>query len=338
MDKYSGIDLHSNNCVVVVTDADDRVLCEKRVKNNLQQIAALLAPHREDLKGVAVESTYNGYWLIDGLMRDEFPVVLANTAAMAQYSGLKYTDDEYDARHLAQCLRLGILQAGYIFPPDQRGVRDLGRKRMGLVQQRTMNILSIGTQVVRQTGTQVSGQFVKRLTADDVDKWDWDDATKLAVKANLAVTAALTMQIELIEKYLHAHVKLRPEFAVLRSAPGIGEVLATVIMLETGDINRFAAPGNYASYCRCVGSGRFSNGKKKAEGNRKNGNAYLAWAFVEAAHFAVRFSAPAKRFYERKKAKTSTVVAVKALAHKLARACYHMLKEQTPFDEQRCFA
>jgi transposase len=115
-------------------------------------------------------------------------------------------------------------------------------------------------------------------------------------------------------------------------------VLATVILLETGDITRFAEVGNYASYCRAVGSKHESNGKKKGEGNTKNGNKYLAWAFVEAANFARRFCPEARRFYERKKAKRNNVVAIKALAHKLARACYHILKEGKPFDVTRCFA
>lgn len=133
-------------------------------------------------------------------------------------------------------------------------------------------------------------------------------------------------------------MKLAPEYAVLKSVPGIGEILSTVIMLETGPIERFTSAGNYASYARCVGSGRFSNNKKKGEGNRKNGNTYLAWAFVEAAHFALRYNEAAKRFYERKRARTNGAVATKALAHKLARACYHMLKGQIIFDEKRCFA
>jgi len=108
--------------------------------------------------------------------------------------------------------------------------------------------------------------------------------------------------------------------------------------LEVGDICRFPKVGNYSSYCRCVKSEKISNGKKKGENNKKNGNKYLSWAFVEAAYYAQRFCAEAKRFYERKKAKTNTAVATKALAHKLARACYHMLKEQKPFDAGRCFA
>ena len=103
-------------------------------------------------------------------------------------------------------------------------------------------------------------------------------------------------------------------------------------------MERFEEVGHFASYARCVGSSRWSNGKKKGEGNRKNGNKYLAWAFIEAAHYSVRFNERVRRFYQRKKAKTNKIIAAKAVAHKLARACYHVLKEQTPFDDARAFA
>lgn len=156
-------------------------------------------------------------------------------------------------------------------------------------------------------------------------------------QANLAVIATLTEQIELLEKRLQERVRPRSEYGLLTSVPGIGEILATVILLEIGSIERFADVGNFASYVRCVGSVHSSNGKKKGEGNTKNGNRYLAWAFVEAAHFALRYCPEAKRFYERKKAKSNSIVAIKALAHKLARACYHILKEHKPFDMTRCF-
>jgi transposase len=152
------------------------------------------------------------------------------------------------------------------------------------------------------------------------------------------VVQALEAQIAGLESRLLHQVKLRPEFSLLKTMPGIGEILATVIMLETGDINRFADVGNFASYARCVKSAHYSNGKKKGEGNTRNGNAYLIWAFIEAANFARRFSEEAKRFFEKKKAKTNGVVATKALAHKLARASYHILKEKQPFDAKRCFA
>ena len=107
---------------------------------------------------------------------------------------------------------------------------------------------------------------------------------------------------------------------MLKTIPGIGEVLAIVILPETGDITRFAKVGNFASYARCVDSARYSNGKNKGQGNTKNGNAYLIWAFIEAANFARRYCTEANAFYEKKKAKTNAMLATKPLAHKLARA------------------
>ena len=163
------------------------------------------------------------------------------------------------------------------------------------------------------------------------------DDVKLAIKANVAVIQAIEHEIDVLEKRLQESVGRRPEFALLTSVPGIGRILATVILLVVGSIERFAEPGHFASYARCVDSRRTSNGKKKGEGNTKNGNKYLSWAFVEAANFALRYCAEAKRFYERKKAKTNNAVAIKALAHKLARASYHILKEHQPFDVTRCF-
>ena len=118
---------------------------------------------------------------------------------------------------------------------------------------------------------------------------------------------------------------------------GIGKVLALTIMLETGDIKRFKGVGNYVSYCRCVKSVRLTNGKIKGKGNAKNGNPYLAWAFIEAANYAIRWHDPVRRFYQRKCAKTKRVVALKATAHKLARACYHVTRDGVRFDVKRAF-
>nr|WP_231337551.1 transposase [Paraburkholderia sprentiae] len=160
----------------------------------------------------------------------------------------------------------------------------------------------------------------------------------LALRANVAVITTLSGQIAIVEKRLQQKLAPDADYNLLTTVPGIGQTLATVILLEVGTIERFANAGNFASYARCVDSQRISNGKKKGEGNAKNGNPYLSWAFIEAANFARRYCAEAKRFYERKKSKTNTILARKALAHKLARACFHMLKEHKPFDMTRCFS
>jgi transposase len=336
--KYCGIDLHSNNSVVAEIDDEDRVVAQKRLPNELARIVGFLTPWRDDLAGVVVESTYNWYWLVDGLPAAGFQVHLANTTAIKQYDGLKHSGDETDARHLAHLLRLGILPTGTILPKDQRAVRDLARKRIQLVRSRSTHILAVENIMARQLGGRMTSNQIKRLSADDIDQMPISADVGLAMKANLAVIWTLSAQIDVLEKRLQERVKPRQEYGFLTSVPGIGQALSTTILLETGPIDRFASVGNYASYARCVDSVHTSNRKKKGEGNTKNGNKYLAWAFVEAANFALRYCPEAKRFYERKKAQTNNIVATKALAHKLARACYHILREGKPFDVTRCFA
>ena len=337
MKKYSGIDLHSNNNVVVVIDEADRVVYRRRLPNELGKVLEALEPYREELAGVAVESTYNWYWLVDGLQAAGYKVDLANPAAMKRYDGLKHSGDDTDAVQLAHLLRLGILPTGYIYPAEERALRDLGRRRLQLVRHRTMHVLAVENVQARQTGARMTGDRVKRLSAQEVQALGLPEDVTLGLQANVAVIGTLNEEIAKLEKHLLERLKPQPEYALLSTAPGIGRILGPIILLETGSIERFAAVGNYASYARCVDSARLSNGKKKGEGNVRNGNKYLAWAFIEAANMARRWCPEARRFHDRKRAKTNTIVATKALAHKLARACYHMLKTQQPFDMKRCF-
>ncbi len=336
---YCGVDLHSTNSVVAVIDDQGKRVLRRRAPNDLHTILALLEPVSSTLRGVVVESTYNWYWLVDGLMDAGFKVHLANPAAMKQYEGLKFTDDNSDATWLAEMLRLGILPQGYIYPKQERPTRDLLRKRSHLVRQRTANILSIQNLVARNLGHGVKGDIIKKWDNQDIVALFPDPNLALAVSASHAVVRCLDEKIAELEKSVLAQVRLKPEYKVLLTTSGIGNILGLTIMLETGDVGRFPKVGNYASYCRCVSSKRMSNGKKKGKGNAKNGNKYLAWAYVEAATFAVRHHPNIRRFHQRKVSKTKlNVVATKAVAHKLARACSHMMKEQVPFDVKRAFA
>ncbi len=337
MKLYGAIDLHSTNNVTVVIDEQDRVVYQKRLPNDLALILMELCVYQTELQGIVVESTYNWYWLVDGLMEQGYKVHLANTAAIQQYEGLKYTDDHSDARWLAHLLRLGVLPEGYIYPRADRPVRDLLRKRSQLVRQRTTNLLSIQNLMTRNTGSSLSANQIKGLDVQQVDELLPNGDLALAVKANLSVMCSADEQTKIVERTVTQRVKLRPQFSFLKTVPGIGQILALTIMLETGDIRRFSSVGNFASYCRCVGSQKISNGKKKGKGNTKNGNKYLAWAFVEAANFAIRFNSKIKSFYQRKKAKTKGVVAIKAVAHKLCRACYYIMRDRVPFNITKAF-
>lgn len=337
MSLYCGIDLHSNNQVVVILDEEDRAVLERRLPNRLEVVLEQLEPYREELAGVAVESTYNWYWLVDGLMEAGHRVSLVNTSAVKQYEGLKHTDDRHDARWLAHLMRLGILPTGYIYPKKDRPVRDLLRHRIRLVEQRTANLLSVQNVLARETGQTIKGNDLKSLSGEEAWERLSGPELGLALDSRLRLIAALDEEIDRLEGAALARAKLRPEYRVVLSVKGIGKTLGLVILYETGEIGRFPAVGHYASYCRCVRAYRESNRKKKGEGNRKNGNPYLSWAFGQAAFFARRSQSRARKFYERKLAQRGPVVAHRALAHKLSRAVYFMLRDQTRYDEAMLF-
>lgn len=337
MPLYGGIDLHANNSVVVLLNEQDQVIYQRRLTNHLPEILEPLAPYQADITGVVVESTYNWYWLVDGLMEAGYRVHLANPAAMQPYSGLKYTNDHSDARWLAHLLRLGVLPEGYIYPKAERAVRDLLRKRAHLVRQHTANVLSVQNLMVRNTGARFGAKRIDEFTPAELAGILPEAEQVLAVTSSLAVMHCLGQQIKTLEKTVQKHLKHTPAYVQLQTVDGIGTILAQTIVLETGDIGRFPSVGHYASYCRCVGSTKISNGKRKGQGNVKNGNPYLEWASMEAAQFAIRFSPTVQRFYQRKQVKSHLMIARKAVAHKLARACYYIMRDLVPFEVHKAF-
>ena len=339
MSLYGGIDLHANNSVVVLINEQDEVIYQKRLPNDLSTLLEQLAPYHAELKGLVVESTYNWYWLVDGLMETSYRVHLANPAAIQQYNGLKYTDDRSDARWLAHLLRLGVLPEGYIYPKADRAVRDLLRKRAHVVRQHTANVLSVHNILARNTGIRFSGKRIHELTQQALTTLLPDETQVLAVTSSLVVLDCLKRQIKTLERTVHKHLHHTPSYEQLLTVQGIGTILAQTITLETGAISRFPTVGNYASYCRCVDSTKISNGKRKGTGNVKNGHPYLAWAYMEAAQFAMRFQPEAQRFYQRKLAKSrnNTILARKAVAHKLSRACYYSMRDLVPYEATKAF-
>jgi transposase len=335
MQLYAGLDLHSRNTYIGIMDTDFKRVFAKRVANHLPLILKTLQPFRDQLKGLVVESTYNWYWLIDGLMDAGYRCVhLATPSAMKQYEGIKHTDDQHDAFFLAQMLILGILPQGYIYPKANRPVRDLARKRLFLVRHKTAHILSLQSLITRCCAKRVTANDIRSFTLDDLQQLLQEEYVVFAAQANLDTIVFLKQQIRQLEKAIQKKVRLNKAFKNLLTVPGIGNILAMTIMLEVGEINRFAKVGNFASYCRCVSSQRLSDGKSKGSGNRKNGNRYLSWAFTEAAHLSRRYNDYFRSYYNRKLAQANTSLATKALSNKLARICYYIIKDQVPFREK----
>lgn len=338
MEVYAGLDLHSTNTYVAMIDGENKVLYKQRHRNEVPSILSALDAFKKDIQGVVVESTYNWYWLVDALMDAGYRVHLANVSAIKQYEGLKQIDDMRSSLWLANLLRLNILPTGYIYPKEERPTRDLLRKRLQLVQNRTSHVVSIKNILARNLGIRMKTYDIKKLDASQVKALFPDKEMRLAMMSSIGLIQHCQEQIDQIEALIVKKFNVRKDFRRLLTVPGIGQILGLTIMLEVGDIKRFPSVGDYASYCRCIRSIRTSNGKVTGYGNSRNGNKYLSWAYLEAAHSArVNYQA-IRNYYERKSAKTNKVVAIKTVSHKLARASYYIMRDGVDYDQARLFA
>lgn len=333
---YAGADLHGNNVFLSVCNHDGDTVFRRRVKTNLAAVNAALDPFWDRIKVLGVESTFNWYWFVDGLREQGRNVKLGNPAKMEPYSGIKITNDLSDADWLAEQLRTGIFPECYIYPKETRAIRDALRRRQLFVRRRTQVILSLGGLLERYGLPSPSAAKMEKWTLVDIQATGLDSWVQLQLETLLDAIRESDRLAKKVEKQVLAFVKPTEQYTRVTSLPGIGMALGMLIILESGEFSRFASAGNYASYCRAVKSERTSNEKKKGRNNSKNGNKYLAWAFIEAATYAARFNPRIQSWYEKKKRKSGVPKAKKALACKLAKAVWHVMNGED-FDEKLMF-
>jgi transposase len=334
---HAGIDLHSNNLVIGLVNQEGTRVAHRTLECNLQEVLGFLKPYKAQLASLAVESTFNWYWLVDGLRKEGYPIDLANPAKIQPYNGIKHAGDKHDAFHLAELQRLKILPTAHVYDPDLRPVRDLLRRRMGLVQKRTSLYLSFKSLFARTTGQALDLKELKKMEPKEASKLYEHPANQLIAKIQSEHIQGLDRSIGRIDKAVLGCAREIPLYEKLLTLPGIGKVLGMTITMEVGEISRFKTDGDLASYCRVVDAKRISNDKRKGDNNSKCGNKYLAWAFVEAANFARRYDENCRKWYDRKAARTNKVLATKALACKLAKAAWHVMAKSCDYDEKRVF-
>lgn len=332
--NYAGIDLHSNNNLTVIANQAGRRLFEGRLPNDLEVILARLAEFGP-IASVAVESTYNYYWLTDGLLDAGYKTLLANPLAMQPYKGLKHQDDKYDAGWIAELQRLGILPRAHLCDRRWRGVRDVLRLRSWHVQEKTAVFLSLQGRYARCLG--------RNLGKSDLLSWPppdlGDGEQNLAARTQASLIRGLEELIQTLEERVRSRLETdSPLYRRLVAVDGIGLVLASTIALETGDLGRFRRVGDYASYARVVPSGRYTNFKKKGKGNRRSGNRYLGWAFHEAAHCMNR-CCEGMREYRKRQARRGKHPRVvwSAMANKICRGLYFVMRDGVKFSPELLF-
>lgn len=338
MRLYAGIDLHSTNHVLAIMNDKGEHVFRRRIQNEVRDVQKHLLPYRDELAGIAIESTLNWYWLVDALLALGYRVHLLNPLAIKPYLGLKHQDDRSDAFFLADLLRLQIVKDGYIYPKAKRALRDLLRKRLSFMRHRTSICLSMENLFSRETGRCLSQEQLMKLNEASVKQSLADPLTQLAFFSHQRAFNFFTDEITAMEKVIHEEIPEDDEGVMrLQTIPGVGRLLSVTILLETGDIGRFPRAGNYASYCRCCERKRESNQQSKGCALTQNGNQYLAWAFVQASQVARRTDETIKAYYQKKCAKTHCAVAVKTIAHKLCLAAYYIQRRNEVFDVKRGF-
>ena len=325
---YGAIDLHSNNNYSGIINEKDEWVAKKRLDNNLKIIDAFFRPYKDRLTAIAVESTYNGYWLVDGLMDKRYNIKLANPSQMDTFKGLKYQDDKTDTRWLATMIRLGILPESYIYPREIRPLRDLLRKRMLLMGKRTGILSSLNNQFATWLNRKIPRSELYFLTAEELEEMFKEQNLYQAARSLLNIVKAIEKEIKTIEAEAYQQMKDNATTKRLMDLPGIHKLLAMTIDLETGARGRFKRDKNYISYCGLVESKRISSGKKKGEANRKSRNATLRWAYGEAAAHAVRCYEKIKRYKKRLQKRKKHATAMAIIASKIARIAYKTMKDE----------
>ncbi|HVN33179.1 MAG TPA: IS110 family transposase [Thermoanaerobaculaceae bacterium] len=340
MGFYCGIDLHARVSQVAVMNPQGEVVLNRQVPNVLADVLALLAPYGPGIH-IAVESTFNWYWLVDGLQAAGHDVHLGHPLKLALITKAKVKTDRKDAVCLADRLRKDDFPEAYIYPKATRPLRDLVRQRGRLVVARAREYAGVRLRLYREGILDHSRNSAKTVTTEELDALLHHPHVRPLVHQEQARIQLLSAQILQLEGAMLAALAGEADYQRLRTLPGVGQALGAVILLETGAVTRFASARHYASYCRLIPGCAESAGKVRGGRGRKQGNAYLKAAYTQAATHAVRTDAKVRSWYDRLKARHpgrgSVPIATNVIGHKLALAAYSILKEGTEYHEHLLF-
>jgi transposase len=335
---YCGIDLHTRAMYLCIVDQSGKVLLHKNIPTDPALFLQLIAPYRADIV-VAVECIFSWYWIADLCQREGIAFVLGHALYMKAIHGGKTKNDKIDSAKIAALLRSGMLPQAYAYPQHMRATRDLLRRRMYLVHQRA-EILAHIQNTNAQYNLEAFGKKIayKKNRVGLPERFP-DSMAEKSIAVDVGLLDAYDSLIRSIELEILSKARQHDPLSLhlLQTIPGVGEILALVILYELHDISRFAEVGNFLSYCRLVKCQHESSGKKSSSPNNKIGNAHLKWAFSEAACLFLRGNQRAQNYHDRLVARHGKAKAMAIVAQKLGRSLYCMLKRKEPFDVDRFF-
>ena len=333
---YCGVDLHARSMHVCVVDAEGKTLVHKNIEARPDYFLALIRPYRENL-AVAAECMFAWYWLADLCHEEKLEFVLGHALYMKAIHGGKTKNDKIDSEKIARLLRGGMLPVAYAYPKEMRATRDLLRRRMMLMHTRSEALAHVTNTTSQYNLPPSPKKLSYKANRVGVAEKFTDESVQRMVASDLALINHLDEQMQSLELYLMQHAKVDDPLAyqLLQTVPGIGKLLALVILYEVHDIRRFQTVGQFISYCRLVKCSHESAGKKTTGKGNKIGNAHLKWAFSEAACLMLRESGAAESLVARLAKKHGKAKAISILAARIGRVVYLILKRKEAFDAKQ---
>jgi transposase len=331
---YAGIDLAARTLWLCIVDAEGQTRVSRKLPNDPEQLRQQLEPFQPNLTAV-VESTFNWYWLVDLLQDFGIGVKLAHPLYLKAIAYAKVKTDQVDAHTLAQLLRLEYIPEAFIYPRHLRATRDLLRRRHRLVNMRAGLYRDLQIQLMRRNVTHLGRKSIKTIDGRNLRALLDHAHERRTGMAYLHLIDTLNVEIDDLDREIFTSVRRRRPVVLLKTLPGIGRILAATIYYEIGVIQRFASDKSFSSYCRLAPTIAQSGTTTRTGKNRKQGNRYLKWAFSEAAHMAiVRYPKIRARYEQLRKKKRKPILAKTILAHKLAVAAFHVLRDGEPYRPQ----
>jgi len=333
---YCGVDLHARSMYICILDQSGQILLHRNLPTEPQRFLDAIAAFRQNIV-VCAECMFSWYWLADLCAKENIPFVLGHALYMRAIHGGKAKNDKIDSHKIAALMRGGMIPQAYVYPAQMRATRDLLRRRNYLVRKRA-DLLSH----IQNTNSQYNlPEFGKKIACRShrtgLAEHFPDPNTQLSIHTDLALIDHYDKLLNALELFVLQNARDHDPgtLALLQTVPGIGKILSLVILYEIGDIKRFPAVGNFASYARLVACAKESAGKRHGTSGRKIGNMHLKWAFSEAAVLFLRKNPQGMKYKKRLQQKYGKSKALSILAHRLGRATYYVLKRQRAFDMKR---
>lgn len=335
---YCGIDLHARNLYVCILDQAGETLIHKNIKANPNALLKLVSPYRDDLV-IGVECMFSWYWVADLCREQQIAFILGHALYMRTIHGGKAKNDKIDSHKIAVLMRGGMFPEAYVYPREMRGTRDLMRRRMHLMRKRSELLAHIHNTNSQYNLPELKKNLRYAFNRSGIAERFTDASVQKSIELDLNLIGFYDQQLGKVEWHILKHARECDQHSLLllRTVPGIGKILSLVILYEIHAIERFPTVQDFASYCRLIKCKKESAGKSYGTTGRKIGNAYLKWAFSEAAVLFLRNNPEAQAWLEQKANQHNKARALTILAHKLGRAVYFMLQRKTVFDQQRFF-